>query len=337
MKRLAGTSKRKRNCSSQRRGRTCCAPGGVVRRTRAPARRAPARPSQSRALKQSKSSRSARAAALAKASDSGSPRAAAGQRVEARERLGFAVGVEGLVARDPAVGVEHREQQELPLEGAAAGAVGAGMRPAQQDRASGSSASTSSTRGEVDAVGELDAAREGARRTRRRRARTGAAGGGRRTRRRGRAPPPRRLRDRPAPPRRRPPAPSPRRARARGRRAAARRSARTGARWRRRDARRAKTSTRWAAPSRRRPRSEHDARRARRRRRRSGRRVAPVERDACGEQRERLAERRERFLRQLGGSRPRRPRGTIASTVAAVRRAGRVVDHLELVGAERAR
>ena len=47
-------------------------------------------------------------------------RDAADQRVEARERLGFALVVEEFVASDAAIGVEDEEPQERPLECAAA-------------------------------------------------------------------------------------------------------------------------------------------------------------------------------------------------------------------------
>ena len=51
-----------------------------------------------------------------------------GERVEARERLGLAVGVEGFVARHPAVGAEDRERTHGALERTAAFAPDAGGR-----------------------------------------------------------------------------------------------------------------------------------------------------------------------------------------------------------------
>ena len=92
-----------------------------------------------------------------------------GQRVEARDRLGRAVGVEGLVARHAAVGAEHPEQQELRLEGAAARAVGAGVRPAQQDRVGLETEHVVDAGGDV--VGELEQGAEAAQQ------RVGAAAG----------------------------------------------------------------------------------------------------------------------------------------------------------------
>ena len=56
------------------------------------------------------------------------------QLVEAGERLGVAVDVELLEARQEAIASEDPEQEELPLEGAAAGAVGAEERPPHEER-----------------------------------------------------------------------------------------------------------------------------------------------------------------------------------------------------------
>ena len=54
--------------------------------------------------------------------------------VEARERLVVAVEVELLHVREAAVGPEGPEHEEAPLEGAAAGALGAEVRPADEER-----------------------------------------------------------------------------------------------------------------------------------------------------------------------------------------------------------
>ena len=56
------------------------------------------------------------------------------QRVEAGDRLGLAVDVEVIEARQQAIASEDPELEELPLEGAAASAVGAEERPPQEER-----------------------------------------------------------------------------------------------------------------------------------------------------------------------------------------------------------
>ena len=61
-------------------------------------------------------------------------RGAGRQRVEARERLGFAIVLEELVARDAAIGVEDEEPQERPLECAAALATDTRSQPTQEQR-----------------------------------------------------------------------------------------------------------------------------------------------------------------------------------------------------------
>ncbi len=158
--------------------------------------------------------------------------------VEARERLGLAVGVEDLVARDAAVGAEDAEPQELrsrrrrrsrgrcPWSSSAAGTRRASRREHVVDARRRSSSASSSSMREAAQQRVGAAARRRSRRC-----------GGRRTRRRGRAP---RVaieveRARPGRDRAR------RRRgarRARGRRGAARRSARRGGRRRRRGGRR---------------------------------------------------------------------------------------------------
>ena len=64
----------------------------------------------------------------------GGRRRLAGQLVEARERLGVVVGFEGLEPRQQAPGSEEHELKSRSLEAAAAGAVGAGVGPAHQER-----------------------------------------------------------------------------------------------------------------------------------------------------------------------------------------------------------
>src|SRR5436309_14595380 len=59
-----------------------------------------------------------------------------GQLVEAGERLGLAVGVEILDARQQAIGSEDLEEEVLPLIRAAAGAGDAKVSPAQEERIS---------------------------------------------------------------------------------------------------------------------------------------------------------------------------------------------------------
>ena len=56
------------------------------------------------------------------------------QLVEAGQRVGLAVGIEVLEARQKAIASEDPELEELPLEGAASSAVGAKERPPPEER-----------------------------------------------------------------------------------------------------------------------------------------------------------------------------------------------------------
>src|SRR5262249_23334570 len=57
-----------------------------------------------------------------------------GQLVEARERLGLAIDIEHLAARNVTIGSEDQETEDLCLPGAATGAVGAEARRAPEER-----------------------------------------------------------------------------------------------------------------------------------------------------------------------------------------------------------
>ncbi len=162
------------------------------------------------------------------------------------------VGVEQLDARHEAIGSEDHEPEEVPLEGAAAGAIGAEVRPAHEERVGSQAEDVVDALGDV--VGDLEQGRGALQDALRLRARTRTRGsGGRRTRRRARTPR-RSDRGRAVPATPRPSAPSPRRGRARARRGGARRSARTGGRRRRPGGRRRRSRSAGVVPARR-PRS----------------------------------------------------------------------------------
>ncbi len=97
------------------------------------------------------------------------------QLVEAGERLGVAVGIELLAARHEAIGSEDPEHEEGPLEGAAAGAVGAEVRPAHEERVGSQAEDVVDAGGAV--VGELEQGAERAAGPLRLRARTGEPDG----------------------------------------------------------------------------------------------------------------------------------------------------------------
>ena len=193
------------------------------------------------------------------------------QLVEARERLGVAVDVELLPAREQPVGSERPEHEQRPLEGAPAAADRAGVRPAHEQRVGTQVEDVFDVALRV--VDELAKRTRGPRRTLRLHAGTRSPRcGGPRPRCPARTPRPSdRCRWVPPAASPRPSAPSPRRGRARGRRGGARRSARTSARRRRPGDRRRRTRSAGVVPARR-PRPERSARSRRRRRRTSRRR-----------------------------------------------------------------
>ena len=80
-------------------------------------------------------------------------RARRDERVEARERLGLAIGVEPLGAREPAVGVGREEHEEGPLVDAAAETLGAGVHAPDEQRARRERENLG--RGQDDVVGDL--------------------------------------------------------------------------------------------------------------------------------------------------------------------------------------
>src|SRR5439155_20277402 len=75
------------------------------------------------------------------------------QLVKAGERLVLAVGVEVFDARQQAIGSEDPEREELPLIGATAGAGGAKVSPAHEERISLQAEDFVVARG--DGVGDL--------------------------------------------------------------------------------------------------------------------------------------------------------------------------------------